>query len=280
MTTNNSPEIGSSIKAGSILTNYHDLGEQNTQPPITFIHGSGPGVTSFANWRLVFPEVAKHYRVLGPDMVGFGYTERPAGIRYSLDVWVQHCLDFLDALGIEKTHLVGNSFGGGLAVALAIRAPERFERIVLMGAAATRFELTEGLDFTWGYTPSLENMKKMLDLFAYNRSLVNDELAQLRYEASIRPGIQEAYASMFPAPRQNGVDSLASSDADIRNIAHETLIIHGREDKIIPLSASLRLSELLVNSQLHVFGKCGHWTQIEHNKRFIELILNFFNEPA
>ena len=225
MTQTTSPEIGQYIQAGDIRTNYHDLGEARGKPPVCFIHGSGPGVTSFANWRLVFPEVAKHYRVLGPDMVGFGYTERPEGIEYSLDVWVKHFLDFLDALDIEKTHLVGNSFGGGLAVALAIRAPERFERIVLMGAAGTRFELTDGLDFTWGYTPSLENMRKMLDLFAYDRSLVNDELAQLRYEASIRPGIQEAYASMFPVPRQAGIDGLASDEADVRKIEHETLII-------------------------------------------------------
>ena len=275
-----SPEIGKFLDAGGIRTNYHDLGEATNNPPITFIHGSGPGVTSFANWRLVFPAIAEQYRVLGPDMVGFGFTERPEGIKYSLAQWVKHFIDFLDALEIEKTHLVGNSFGGALSIALAIHAPERFERLVLMGAAGTSFKLTDGLDFTWGYTPSLENMKKMLDLFAYDRNLVNDELAQLRYEASMRPGIQEAYAAMFPAPRQNGVDGLASDENDIRNIAHETLIIHGREDKIIPLSASIRLSQLLVNSQLHVFGKCGHWTQIEHNRRFTELILNFFNEAA
>ncbi|MEM7466908.1 MAG: alpha/beta hydrolase [Pseudomonadota bacterium] len=273
-----SPEIGEFIDAGGVNTNYHDLGEAGGKSPITFIHGSGPGVTSFANWRLVFPEVAQHYRVLGPDMVGFGFTDRPADGRYSLDRWVKHFLDFLDALGIEKTHLVGNSFGGGLSVALAIRAPERFDRIVLMGAAATRFELTDGLDFAWGYTPSLENMRKMLDLFAYDRSLVTDELAKLRYEASLRPGVQEAYASMFPAPRQNGVNALASNEQDIRNILHEVMIVHGREDKIIPLSASIQLAELLPNAQLHVFGKCGHWTQIEHNRRFVELILNFFNE--
>ena len=147
-----------------------------------------------------------------------------------------------------------------------------------MGAAGTKFQLTDGLDFAWGYTPSVENMKTLLDLFAYDRSLVNDELAQMRYEASVRPGIQEAYASMFPAPRQNGVDALASDEAAVRKIEHETLIIHGREDRILPMEASRRLFELIPNSQLHMFGKCGHWTQIEHNRRFINLILSFFNE--
>lgn len=274
-----SAEIGKSINAGGIETNYHDMGEYaDGRLPITFIHGSGPGVTSWANWRLVFPELAEHYRVLGPDMVGFGYTERPNDIQYNLKTWVKHTLDFLDALQVEKTHVVGNSFGGALSIALAIHAPERFGRIVLMGAAGTKFQLTDGLDFTWGYTPSIENMKKLLDLFAFDRSLVNDELAELRYEASIRPGIQEAYSAMFPAPRQNGVDGLASDESKIKKITHETLIIHGREDKVIPSSASQHLFDLLPNSQLHLFGKCGHWTQIEHNRRFIDLILSFFGE--
>ena len=83
---------------------------------------------------------------------------------------------------------------------------------------------------------------------------------------------------MFPAPRQQWIDALASEDDRLRGIPHETLIVHGREDQIIPLSASYRLLELIPNAQLHVFGKCGHWTQIEHNQRFVRLILDFFAE--
>jgi 2-hydroxymuconate-semialdehyde hydrolase len=121
-------------------------------------------------------------------------------------------------------------------------------------------------------------MRKMMDIFAYDRSLVSDELAQLRYEASIRPGYQESFASMFPAPRQRWVDALASREADVRALPHETLLIHGREDKVIPLSASQKLFELIPNAQLHVFGHCGHWTQIEHAGRFGRLVTDFFLE--
>jgi 2-hydroxymuconate-semialdehyde hydrolase len=192
--------------------------------------------------------------------------------------WVDHALGLLDALKIESTHIVGNSFGGGLALALAIRAPERVKRLVLMGAAGTSFPLTQGLDDVWGYTPSFENMRKMMDIFAYDRGLVSDELAQLRYEASIRPGYQESFASMFPAPRQRWVDALASREEDIRALPHEILLIHGREDKVIPLSASQKLLELIPNAQLHVFGHCGHWTQIEHAGRFGRLVTDFFLE--
>jgi 2-hydroxymuconate-semialdehyde hydrolase len=147
-----------------------------------------------------------------------------------------------------------------------------------MGAAGVEFELTPGLDAVWGYTPSLDNMRKLLDIFAFDRGLVTDELARLRYDASIQPGFQEAFSSMFPAPRQRWVASLASPEADIQALPHETLIIHGREDQVLPLSNSIRLNALISRSQLHVFGRCGHWTQIEHAARFAQLVGNFLAE--
>ena len=119
-----------------------------------------------------------------------------------------------------------------------------------------------------------------MDTFAFNRNLVSDELAQLRYEASIRPGFQESFAAMFPAPRQRWVDAMVSRDEDIRALPHEALVIHGREDQVIPLETSLKLASLINRAQLHVFGRCGHWTQIEHTARFNRLVIDFFNEAA
>jgi 2-hydroxymuconate-semialdehyde hydrolase len=195
-----------------------------------------------------------------------------------MDMWVSHALSLMDALKIEKAHLVGNSFGGGLALALALKAPDRVHRLVLMGAAGTKFQLTDGLDAVWGYKGTLEHMKELIGLFAFNKNLVSDDLAKLRYEASIRPGFQEAFSAMFPAPRQRWVDALASDEEKIKTLAHETLIIHGRDDAVVPLSASYRMHDLIPKSQLHVFGQCGHWTQIEHSARFNQLLLNFFLE--
>jgi 2-hydroxymuconate-semialdehyde hydrolase len=269
------PEIAKSISAAGIVTNYHDVGSGR---PVLFIHGSGPGVSAWANWRLVLPELAKHSRAIAPDMVGFGFTERPANATYDMATWVAQAVGLLDALGIEQTDLVGNSFGGALALALAIHHPKRVRRLVLMGSVGVPFAITPGLDAVWGYTPSLDNMRGLLDLFAYDRSLVNDELAQLRYQASIRPGFQESFAAMFPAPRQRWVDAMASAEADIRAIGHETLVIHGRDDQIIPLANSLTLARWIDRSQLHVFGRCGHWTQIEHAARFARLLIDFFAE--
>jgi 2-hydroxymuconate-semialdehyde hydrolase len=263
------------LRTGPFDTLCHDQGQG---APVLMIHGSGPGVSAWANWRLVMPVLAAQRRVIAPDMVGFGDTERPAGIAYVMETWVRQALDVLDALQIERADLVGNSFGGALALALAIRAPQRVRRLVLMGSVGVPFDITPGLDAVWGYEPSFEAMKRLLDLFAYDRTLVNDELAELRYQASMQPGYQESFAAMFPAPRQRWVDAMASAESDIRLLPHETLVIHGREDRVIPLSNSLTLAQWIPSSQLHVFGHCGHWTQIEHATRFARLVGDFLAE--
>lgn len=273
--TPSNPEIARSVRTGAFDTNVHDLGQG---APVLLIHGSGPGVSAWANWRLVLPVLAQTRRVIAPDMAGFGFTERVPGAAYTMQAWVQQALDLLDALDIERADLVGNSFGGALALALAIRAPHRVRRLVLMGSVGVPFAITPGLDAVWGYTPSLANMRRIMDVFAFDRALVTDELAQLRYAASLRPGFQESFGAMFPAPRQRWVDAMASPEAAVRALPHETLLIHGREDQVIPLATSLTLSQWLVNSQLHVFGRCGHWTQIEHCARFVRLVGDFLQE--
>ncbi|WP_303288400.1 alpha/beta hydrolase [Marinobacter sp. SS8-8] len=270
-----SPEIGREITAAGYRTNLHDQGEGF---PVMMIHGSGPGVTAWTNWRLVIPELAKNRRVIAPDMLGFGYSERPEDQIYNRERWVKHAIGVLDELGLDQVDLVGNSFGGGLALALAIEHPQRIRRLVLMGSVGVSFPITKGLDEVWGYEASLDNMRRLMGVFAYDKSLLTDELAEMRYQASVRPGFQESFSAMFPAPRQRWVDNLASNEEDIRALPHESLILHGREDEVIPLAASLKLAELIDRAQLHVFGRCGHWTQIEHAARFARLVNDFLNE--
>lgn len=266
------PELGQHVTAGGIGTNYHDIGHGSN---VMLIHGSGPGVSAWANWRLTLPELAKHHRVIAPDMVGFGFSERPANLKYTMDTWVAQLVGLLDVLEIEKTSLIGNSFGGALALCMAIRYPERINKLVLMGSVGVPFTLTEGLDSVWGYKPSLAAMKSLLDIFAYDRSLVTDELAELRYKASVRPGFQESFSAMFPSPRQRWVDAMASDLDDIQSLSHSTLIVHGRDDAVIPLQNSYDLHQYIRRSELHVFGQCGHWTQIEHARRFNKLVNDF-----
>ena len=266
------PEIGLSVDVDGIATNYHRAG---AGPVVLLVHGSGPGVSAWANWRLTIPALAERFTVIAPDIVGFGFTDRPEGFDYSLDAWRGHLIGFADALGLDRFSIVGNSFGGALALSMAAHQPERVERLVLMGAAGVPFPITDGLDRVWGYEPSLATMRGLLDVFAYDPAFATDELAKLRYDASVRPGFQESFAAMFPAPRQRWVDSLTTPDDVIAALPHRTLVVHGRDDRVIPLTNAHRLLELIDDSQLHVFGRCGHWTQIEHAAEFNALVGDF-----
>ena len=275
MTTTSRPEIGASAIANGITTNY--LEDGSGDQTIILIHGSGPGVTSYANWRLVIPKLAEKFRVIAPDMVGFGYSERPDDIEYSVQTWADQVVGLMDTLGIEKASLVGNSFGGGIALRIAPQHPARVDKMVLMGSMGVTIPIPEGLERVWGYEPSFENMRKVLDVFAYSRELVNDELAQVRYEGSIQPGFQEAFSAMFPAPRQRWVEAMCTPEEEIAKLPHRTLIVHGREDKVIPVSTSLRLMELLDNADLSVYSHCGHWSMIERNADFNRSLIEFFS---
>ena len=273
MTTTQKPEIGQGVVADGIRTNYLEAGEGDH---VVLIHGSGPGVTAYANWRVVIPALAENFHVVAPDMVGFGFTDRPEGVKYGLDTWANQTVGVMDALGIEKTHLVGNSFGGSIALRIASLHPDRVDKLVLMGSMGVDFPITEGLDKVWGYDGTYEDMRKVLDVFAYSRVLVNDELAKVRYEGSIQPGWQEGFSSMFPAPRQRWVEAMRTPDDEIRKLKHRTLIVHGREDQVIPISTSYKLEELLDNADLAVFSHCGHWSMIERTADFNRLVRDFF----
>ncbi len=278
-TTQASPAADSLVSGrvahGEFDTHYLEAGEGR---PVLLIHGSGPGVSGRANWQgLMRSAVNERSRLLAPDVLGFGETRATPGTELSHDNRVRHLVGFLDALGLETVDLVGNSMGGALALALASRHPERVRRMVLMGTVGIRFPITPGLDQVWGYTPSAENMRGIMGLFAYDQGLITEELIALRHEASAVPDVQQRYAEAFAAPRQRHLDAMALSEAELSEIRTPTLLVHGRDDRIIPLEAtSLRLLSLLPTADLVVFSRCGHWTQIERAQDFQRQVDGFF----
>src|SRR5262249_10601468 len=117
--------------------------------------------------------------------------------------------------------------GAAVALAAVVTHPEIVDRLVLMGPMGVAFPITAGLDAVWGYTPGIDNMKHLLSVFTYDHErFVTDELAELRYRASTRSGIQEAFSSMFSEPRQHGVTALAAYEDRLRELRVSTLIVH------------------------------------------------------
>jgi pimeloyl-ACP methyl ester carboxylesterase len=277
MTTTQTPEAaGLTVDADGIATHYWDYGsDTGSGVPVLMLHGSGPGVSAWANWRLNMQALADQgHRVLAPDLVGFGYTERPDDVYYSLDTWRDHVWSFLKAMDVERVAIVGNSLGGRIALAMAAQHPERISRMVLMGAPGVGMTLTEGLKALRAYQPSEQNMRQMLlDCFAVDKSIITDDLVKTRYEASMAPGAFEAYTEMF-SERHAG-SQLGITEEQARAIDTRALLLHGREDKVVPVDVAWNMVRLLPNADLSVFARCGHWTQIERANDFNQVVGQF-----
>ncbi len=257
------------VVAAGLQTNFHERGEG---PVVVLLHGSGPGVSAWTNWRRVIPALADDYRVLAPDMAGFGYTERNPDLQYDIKLWVRHLIGFLDALGVEKASLVGNSFGGSLALAAAVRHADRFERLVLMGTPCDAFTMTPGLRAGWDYVPSREAMRATMAHFPFDPAVITDELVEDRYQASLIPGAQEGLRKLLVQPNPDGDTPLSGMpEAVVAKIVQPTLVLHGREDRVIPVEMGLKLARAIPDAQLHMFGQCGHWVQAERFDAFIAL---------
>jgi 2-hydroxymuconate-semialdehyde hydrolase len=264
------------LTVGGVETHFHDAGEG---PPLLLLHGSGPGVSAWSNWRPVYPELSRHFRVIAPDQIGFNRTQPDGEVRYGRELWTDHALALLDALEIERCSVVGNSMGGAIAFSMAAARPEAIDRVVVMGTMGVNMDLPDGLAQVWAYQPSPEAMRAIIQLFAHDQRIVTDELVQMRFEASAEPVVRDAFSAMFPEPRQRGVDDLALSDDELRALHHPVLLAHGYHDRIVPLrSSSLPLMDLLPNAQLHAFGNSGHWVMIEETDAFNTTVLAFLAE--
>ena len=264
------------IDAGGILTSYLEAGAGE---PVIMLHGSGPGVSAMANWQHNIGALSQRFRVLAPDIVGFGATKRPDDIVYSLRTWTDHVWAFLDAHDIEKAAIVGNSLGGRIALQMATDQPDRITKMVLMGAPGVGMTLTEGLAALRAYQPSHDAMRDLLrNYFAVDPTMITDDLVAIRYEASVADGAYEEYRAMFFDPRHAGSE-LGITEEQVRAIDTPALLVHGREDKVVPMQVSVTMLGLLPNADLHVFSKCGHWTQIERADEFSALVADFLARP-
>jgi 2-hydroxy-6-oxonona-2,4-dienedioate hydrolase len=182
--------------------------------------------------------------------------------------------DFLDALGIERASLVGNSMGGTTALNFAIDYPERVERIVIMGAPAGGQSWfvpmpTEGIKVLNEVfdNPTVEGMRRLIQLMVFDSSFLTDDLLQERLSTAQNPAHIQA--------RQKSSTAVRDLTRELTGVKAPTLIIHGRDDRVVPLDLSVRLLNGIPDARLHVFGRCGHWAQFEHAAAFNRLVLDF-----
>jgi pimeloyl-ACP methyl ester carboxylesterase len=260
------------VDAGGVRTHYLEAGAGE---PVLLLHGSGPGVTAESNWSKTIPALAERYRVLAPEMIGFGGSDRAPALHYRTSTWVGHVVAFLDALEIPSANFVGNSLGGMVSIFTALDHPERVRRMVLMGAPGVGLTMTAGLKALRAYEPSLDGMRDLLRThFAYDPEIATDELVRRRYECSAIADEHENYQAIHRG--QSARDNPQLSAEVVQRIETPTLLVHGRDDQVLSAEISWNMARLFPRADLHVFHHCGHWAQLERTGEFNRLVGDFF----
>jgi 4,5:9,10-diseco-3-hydroxy-5,9,17-trioxoandrosta-1(10),2-diene-4-oate hydrolase len=272
---------GKYVQAGSLNLHYHEAGAEHAETVI-LLHGGGPGASAWSNFGRNLPEFAKHYRTIAVDQPGFGRSDKPAEhpqyFRHSADA----VAGLMDALGIERAHFVGNSLGGGAAVRFALNHGKRAGRLVLMGPGGLSVNLfapdpTEGVKNLgrFGAKPSRERMEAFLRIMVHDQALITDELIDERFAAANTPESLAAMRAMGKSFAHPETYEEGMLWREAHRLRQRVLLIWGREDRVNPLDGALVALKTIPRAQLHVFGGCGHWAQLEKFDEFNRLALDF-----
>jgi 2-hydroxymuconate-semialdehyde hydrolase len=263
------------VVVGGYTIRYSRAGEGHDQK-LVFLHGGGPGVTALSNWEGAIQRLSSHFDCIAPDVLGFGNSSHPdpppQGMAFTR-LRVETLFGFLDALGLDQVDLVGNSMGGILSLQMMILRPDRIGRATLMGSGGLPLVPTPALvklvTFYEDATP--EAYTELMTFFLHDPSAHGDlkRIAEERLAPALRDEVRRSHLATF-AGEPNQIDPEL-----LRQIQNPISLIHGREDQVVPMDASLRLFDVLPNSQLHVLGQCGHWLQLEKPREFDALIMSF-----
>jgi 4,5:9,10-diseco-3-hydroxy-5,9,17-trioxoandrosta-1(10),2-diene-4-oate hydrolase len=277
-----------SSKAGDITLNYYEAGpvastgEAGGGLPLVMLHGGGPGASAWSNFGAALPGFAADFRVLLVDQPGFGDSDKPPVVGNYFRHSAGYLRAFLDELGIDRVHLLGNSLGGGTAARFALEYPERVGRLVLMGPGGLNLNLlsadpTEGVKRLMDFStdPSREAMRAFISTMVVDQSLVTDALVDERLADATKPGAREAMASMGASFWNPDTFEDGMIWREAHRIRQPTLLTWGREDRVNPLDGALAALKLIPKASLHVFPNCGHWAQIEAAEEFREVATAF-----
>lgn len=265
---------------------YHEAGTEHAETVI-MLHGGGPGASAWSNFGKNLPVFAKSYRTILVDQPGFGRSDKPTDHPQYFTHSASAVVDLMDTLGIEKAHLVGNSLGGGAAVRLALDHPDRAGRLVLMGPGGLSVNVfapdpTEGVKnlarFAAPPGPTKEKLEAFLRVMVYDQSLITEELLQERFAAASTPESIAAMAAMGASFSRPDSYEQGMLWREAHRLRQRVLLIWGREDRVNPLDGALVALKTIPRAQLHVFGRCGHWAQLEKFDEFNRLAIDFLKD--
>jgi 2-hydroxy-6-oxonona-2,4-dienedioate hydrolase/4,5:9,10-diseco-3-hydroxy-5,9,17-trioxoandrosta-1(10),2-diene-4-oate hydrolase len=264
------------------------VAEAGSGPAVVMLHGGGPGASGVSNYSRNIAALATHYRVIVPDMPGYGRSDKHVDHSDPFGYLADMIRGLLDALGIDTAHLIGNSYGGAAALRLALDTPNRVRKLVLMGpggVGTTRGVPTAGLksllSYYGGDGPSRDKLEAFIrNYLVYEGSSVPDELIELRYQASIDPEV----VANPPLRRPSGLRTLwrmdFTRDARLEQLQTPTLVLWGRDDKVNRPTGGTMLLNAMPNAELVMTSHTGHWMQWERAELFNELVTEFLSSES
>ncbi len=262
---------------------YHEAGDPDA-PPLLMLHGSGPGVSAWRNFRGNLPLFAQHFRCLALEFPGFGVSDDTD--RHPMAAALPAVSTFLDGLGIERPSIIGNSMGGVVATRFAIAHPDRVERLVTIGGMGRNIfspSPGEGINLLTDFVedPTRERLVAWLNSMVFDRSMVTEELIAERWELALDPEALASARRMYGRGVLQAMAKAAEASDEppywsmLHKITAPTLITWGRDDRVSPVDMMLLPMRLVPDVEVHVFPNCGHWTMIEAKEAWESTVLAF-----
>ncbi len=277
---------------GHVSIHGHDMAYrmEGSGPPLLLIHGIAG---SSRTWRDVIPRLTDRFTVIAPDLMGHGQSEKPVG-DYSLGAFASGIRDLLEVLGIDRASVIGQSFGGGVAMQLAYQHPERCERLVLVDSGGLGREVNWMLRFLT--LPGSEYVMPVIfpgfvrdwgdSLFRTinGRGIRLGRVAEMwsAYASLAEAENRQAFARTIKSVIDPGGQTVSAMDRLYLASPMPTLIIWGDRDDIIPVSHAYAAHQAMPDSQLVIIEGVGHFPQIEAPEQFVNALLDFIDstEPA
>lgn len=242
--------------------------------PVVMFHGAAPGASAQVNWQLnIEPLAAAGFTVYAYDQAGYGRSDNPADL--SIEYRVRHARAFIDALKLDRYHVIGNSVGGYIAARLALEDPRVGKFVTTTsgtlapkGSAESQALGQKHSEELREYIPSLDNMRTLTLGTLHRKELVTEELVRARYEASIGKNQEAALARKGVKPPRSLVDELPK-------LKTKTLLLWGNQDRGVSVERGLLLFQLIPHAEFHLFDQCAHWVQWDQAERFNRLVSDF-----
>ena len=252
--------------------------DQGSGPVVVFLHGSGSGACGHSNFKGNYPElVAQGFRVILPDLIGYGYSDKPADVEYPLAFFIECVKQTLDAIGVTRYTLIGNSLGGAIAIGFALQHPQNVDKLVLMAPGGVE---EQAAYFTM---PGMAMMKELflsptpvtraamkeffIKAFVIDPSCVDDQLVDERW-------------SLMQTQNPQVVKTMKVPDMTARlgEINCPALGFWGMNEQMMPESGILKLAKGIRKLRMILVPQCGHWVMIEHRALFNRMTLDFLRE--